>query len=187
MKVLWQIETDFPIVTNIIFPIFVMMLYCNEAFCHPLNNSQACIWLRPCRIALLFSWFLITLASAVVMVNQILIFVVQFKFFKNCIQPYGILTVFCRTSCPSLKIFPSKNVPGKKKWKQVCLMCCHGYVLYRHHIYMCKYFTSINLRPTFLFPFVFCMFRTCVCVLTISVVYAYIGRVETIVASCILI
>lgn len=47
---------------------------------------------------------------------------------------------------------------------ETSLLCCHGYVLYRHHICLCKYFTSINLRPTFLFPFVFYMFRTCVCV-----------------------
>lgn len=159
MKVLWQIETDFPIVTNIIFPIFVMMLYCNEAFCHPSSNSQACIWLRPCRIALLFSWFLITLASAVVQVNQILFLSYRLNFL-NCIQPYGILTVFCPTTCPPLKIPPPKNVPEKKM--ESSLLCCHGYVLYRHHICLCKYFTSINLRPTFLFPFVFCMFRTCV-------------------------
>lgn len=113
MKVLWQIETDFPIVTNIIFPIFVMMLYCNVTFCHPSSNSQACIWLRPCRIALLFSWFLITLASAVVMVNQILIFVVQFKFWKLHSAIWHLDSI-CPTSCPPLKIFPPKNVPEKK-------------------------------------------------------------------------
>lgn len=124
--------------------------------------------------------------------HQLLYWLIKFYFlsyrlnFLNCIQPYGILTVFCPTTCPPLKIPPPLKMFQKKKM-ETSLLCCHGYVLYRHHICLCKYFTSINLRPTFLFPFVFCMFRTCVCVFTISVVYAYIGRVETIVASCILI
>lgn len=66
------------------------------------------------------------------------IFVVQFKFL-NCIQPYGILTVFSPLALSSHEISlqpPKKNCSRKKKWKQVCLMCCHGYMLYRHHNYV---------------------------------------------------
>lgn len=163
MKVLWQIETDFPIVTNIIFPIFVMMLYCNVTFCHPSSNSQACIWLRPCRIALLFSWFLITLASAVVQVNQILFLSYRLNFL-NCIQPYGILTVFCPTSCPPLKIFPPKNVPEKKNGNKF-VYCVAMVTCYIVIIYICVSISQVLIwgQLSYFHSCFVCFVRVCVC------------------------
>lgn len=140
----------------------VVHVYCNVTFCHPLSNSQACIWLWPSRVALTFLMIL-TLASDVVLVNQILIFCRTVWIFKLHSAIWHLDSIF-PTSCPLLKFSPQKMFQKKNGNKFVYCVAMVTYYIVIIYIYMCKYFTSINLRPTFLFPFMFCMFCVCVCV-----------------------
>lgn len=163
----------------------VVHVYCNVTFCHPLSNSQACIWLWPSRVALTFLMIL-TLASDVVLVNQILIFCRTVWIFKLHSAIWHLDSIF-PTSCPLLKFSPQKMFQKKIGHKFVYCVAMVTYYIVIIYIYMCVSISQVLIWGQLSY------FHSCfvcsvyVCVLMISVVCVYICKVETVVTSCILI